>query len=250
MKTAKELIEELQKTTKEINFLMTNLSIEERVKNKPESLIVLSTKKKNLLKALVEFSNKKPISKDLVKGIASNDLKTMINNGLMIETELQILKLSENDIEPIMNHFKSNFDISLFMEEILLSLKNNEIYQDIFDLKGKYPLSIDELRDIDSLYELIIRFKLIKEISKSVNILFPKIYDPNLYEAFFYKHIIQNTVFEEIFDVIYNDIKKEDSERYEKTKSEKVIKQNKLLNEMLGSSFEDFWNQIIKNKKP
>lgn len=242
-----DLIDDLNKIISEINKIMDGLSYEERIKKKPESLLKLSLKKKDILSRIIELSETNPISKDLLKYVNQGDMKFLIQNGLQLKKEVIFTgKLNENHIEPILTNFKLGLDIPLFNSDILESLEKGLINQDLFDLKGKYPLSISDINNIDTIYQLIIRFKLLKEISIIAKKLFPKIYDSYSFESYCDNYIFENIEFKNIFNEIYTHLKQADLDRYEELESEKAYRHGKFSD---PKWFKEWLAEIYKNKK-
>jgi hypothetical protein len=242
-KKIENLVNDLNKTIKDINLIMDGMTYEERINNKPESLVKLSIQKNDIFNSLILISKENPISKDLLKYVNQIDMKFLIQNGLQFRLEgISVSKLNENHIQPILNVFKIRLDIQLFNRPILRSLRKDLIYQDLFDLKGKYPLSISDINNIESIYTLIIRFKLLKEISKIGKELFPKNYDSSSFESFYNDYVFDNIEFKNIFNQIYNHLEQADLNRYKQSVAEKADGYELKMRVSI-------WENLMKSKK-
>ena len=240
----KSLIEELNETLKEISLLISQLSIEERTSNKPQELIELVGKKKKIELKLISISLKNPIPKTVLHLMHTTISSHLIKEGLQIEVEKVNYTFNDEQIQVIIEKFNDVFDTNLVIEEIIKSLKNNTIYQDILDLRGSYVMSIDDISDLSTVYKLIIKFKIRAKFIAITRELFPKLFDITKFDHFFEDHLHSNKSITEISKSIYEVVESRDRpriKRMEKLKEEKRIKFFKDL-------FEGGWDQVFGKK--
>jgi hypothetical protein len=168
------IIEDLNNTLAQTSHLITQLSIEDRISRKPQELIDLNNKRKDLENQLITISLKEPLSKSTLNLLHPVISSRLVKEGLKVKLEKLDFSFNENQLKTIIETFITEFDSSANSDEIIKSIDDRTIYQELFDFKGPHVITFDDIRETGAVYKLAIKFKIRLKLLSLAKNLFPK----------------------------------------------------------------------------
>ena len=130
-------------------------------------------------------------------------------------------------------------------EGIVESFLDNTIYQDLYDFRGSQKVLIDDLKDPNKMYELIIKFKFKLQIESIAKELFPKIFDKSKFDAFFDEVIFKNEMILNVYNKILSKVKREDKLRLVVKSKLNEEKRIAFENQIKGKSLFEIYEFIL-----